>query len=316
MEIITEKSELAKLQETLEKKLKEVSNQEFETIVGPPGGSIKIKVYYSEKLGIWFGFRKASNRYWNPFGIGQPKTKGSNIIIVEINIPFEGRNRSIAGVFVRDDDGKIWLGHSGKIGGGRPEIGYRTFWEEYTGERVEVQDDGKTTLFARIGYIDSEDFPEKVRDFVFEVNRIKNIIAEEGEGIEEAEEKVTEERSFALTIERDIKKYLTNNLESLESGLTLYQEEYSTKVGRIDILATDKKSNFVVIEIKAGTADLLTFAQISSYMGSIQEELAKNKKVRGIIVASDFDEKLKAAVLTNPSISLKKYKVYFEFEDA
>ncbi|MEM2550217.1 MAG: hypothetical protein QW689_07380 [Nitrososphaerota archaeon] len=31
----------------------------------------------------------------------------------------------------------------------------------------------------------------------------------------------------------------------------------------------------------------------------------KGRKVRGIIVANDFDDKLKAAILTNPQISLK-----------
>jgi len=172
MEIIKERNELASLEQRFAERLMSISDGKFKTIVGYLGEHYEMEVYYSKKLRIWFYFGTDSNRYWNIFGIIEEPTPHVSIV-VEINIPFEGRNNRIAGVFVKDDDGKIWLGHNGKIGGGRHGIGLKAFWEEYGGERVEVQDNGKTFTFARIGYIESENFPEKVRDFVFEVNEIK-----------------------------------------------------------------------------------------------------------------------------------------------
>lgn len=127
----------------------------------------------------------------------------------------------------------------------------------------------------------------------------------------------------SISVERDLRKYLVMNLNSLESGLKVYQdqertgEEYPVEGGRmrIDILAKDIADNFVVIELKAGVADLSTFGQISAYMGWVKQNLARNGNFRGIIVANDFDEKIKYAVQSVPHIKLKQYKLEFQFED-
>jgi RecB family endonuclease NucS len=109
----------------------------------------------------------------------------------------------------------------------------------------------------------------------------------------------------------------------LEQGLKLYKdqertgEEYPIEGGRmrIDILAKDSRGNFVVVELKAGVADVSTFGQVSAYIGWVKENFAKNSNVRGIIVANDFDDKIKYAVKSTPYIKLKRYKLMFEFED-
>jgi len=49
--------------------------------LGYPGASIRVKVAWSERLGIWFFSRKiADHRYWNAFGVGRPEG-GSHISI-------------------------------------------------------------------------------------------------------------------------------------------------------------------------------------------------------------------------------------------
>ena len=140
-------------------------------------------------------------------------------------------------------------------------------------------------------------------------------------------EQILEERELGVTtsisVEKDLRKYLVANLNELENGLKLYQEEgksgeeYSIESGRmrLDILALDKNDNFVVIEIKAGIADIDTFGQISSYMGWIKQNLAKKDNVRGIIVANNFDDRIKYAISLVPEISLKQYELKFEFKD-
>jgi len=132
-----------------------------------------------------------------------------------------------------------------------------------------------------------------------------------------------EEITTSLSVERDLRKYLIHNLSSVERGLRRYQdrdrtgEEHPIESGRmrIDILAKDGRDNFVVIELKAGVADLSTFGQISAYLGWVKDNLARNSNVRGIIVASDFDEKIRYVIKLTPNIKLKKYKLKFEFED-
>ena len=113
------------------------------------------------------------------------------------------------------------------------------------------------------------------------------------------------------------------NLEQLETGLRLYTEggitgqQVDTKVaGRIDLLAVDRNSDLVVLELKAEEADRQVCGQIQAYMGWVKENLAGEKKVRGIIVASDFTVRAIYAAKVVPGLSLKKYQISFRFADA
>jgi hypothetical protein len=181
MKIIKNKAELDMLMQKFKESLIKYADEKIKTQIGFQGYSFRAEVYYSRKLNIWYYFRTESNRYWNAFGIGHPASQVS--IAVEINIPFKGIDRRIAGVFVKDEDGRVWLGHNGRIGGGRRGIGPKAFWEEYRGDRVIVHDDGKTYTYAKIGYLDSPDFPERIKDFVIEVNEIKKRIVSKGKSL-------------------------------------------------------------------------------------------------------------------------------------
>lgn len=153
-------------------------------------------------------------------------------------------------------------------------------------------------------------------------------VGEEG-ALEHAAEQLaaeTEDSTVAgpisLSIERDLEESLVQNLAMLESGLTLYRDgDMSGRqldtgvVGVIDLLAFDKNGNFVVIELKAGKASDGVCGQILGYMSWVKKELAGSKLVRGIIVASDFTDRLRYAVDTVGSIVLIKYGVSFSFTD-
>jgi len=122
-----------------------------------------------------------------------------------------------------------------------------------------------------------------------------------------------------ISLERDLENFLLAKLDSLEKGLKTYKGEtgrqFQVGSGRIDILAQDKNKNFMVIELKAGTASESVLTQILAYMADVTAELSKGKTVRGIIVAYGFAEKLVAAATLLPIIKLMKYKVSFEFEE-
>jgi len=122
-----------------------------------------------------------------------------------------------------------------------------------------------------------------------------------------------------ISLERDLENFLLTKLDSLEKGLKTYQgktgRQFQVKSGRIDILAQDEDKNFVVVELKAGTASESVLTQLLAYMADVTAELSKGEAVRGIIVAYDFAEKLVAAATLLPTIKLMRYKVNFEFEE-
>jgi len=126
----------------------------------------------------------------------------------------------------------------------------------------------------------------------------------------------------ALSFEKDLEDFLAARVEQLEPGLRLYEEQglvgrqlNAAPVGRIDLLAVDKTGNLLVIELKAGEADDQACGQVLGYMGWIKENIARGRGVRGMIVANEFTERLRAAVKALPALSLKKYDVSFRFSD-
>jgi endonuclease len=127
---------------------------------------------------------------------------------------------------------------------------------------------------------------------------------------------------ISLSIERDLEESLVQNLAMLERGLTLYRDgDISGRqldtgaVGIIDLVAVDATGKFVVIELKAGRASDSACGQILGYMSWLRKELAGGKPVRGIIVASEFTDRLRYAVDAVGSILLVKYGVRFSFTD-
>jgi hypothetical protein len=126
---------------------------------------------------------------------------------------------------------------------------------------------------------------------------------------------VNEEIGQRIGLERDMQAALRIAIDQLESGLTITDDgaERSVDSGFIDITARDSSGVPVVIELKAGAAGQRAVAQILSYMGDVSAE--EGVKVRGILVASEFDAKAKAAARVVPDLMLRKYSVRFTFLD-
>ena len=105
--------------------------------VGWSGGTTQADVCWHEENRVWGVLRaappqpkrKGGDRFWNCFGISEPRPGASLNITVEINPPHSGENRRTAGVFLRDQRGRVYVGHSGRVGGGRRGIGLQAFRE-------------------------------------------------------------------------------------------------------------------------------------------------------------------------------------------
>jgi len=173
--ILTHRNEIENAQRQFVAKLEERCNRQIPVKLGYKGGYEECVIRWSPLLGLWFNSgRIVENRYWNPFGLSEvaPRENSMLPIVCEINPPVEGLNKQTQGAFMRDENGHIWLLHRGKIGGGKPGIGRKLFFENYQGETMEIA----CEKFAVIGDIDSSDFVDQVTNFVREVERIKGLV--------------------------------------------------------------------------------------------------------------------------------------------
>ncbi len=125
------------------------------------------------------------------------------------------------------------------------------------------------------------------------------------------------EQEFAY--EKDLQQFLVKNLELIESGLQLYKDEEDEKITGleypagdrfIDILATDKSNDFVVVELKVSKGYDRVVGQLLRYMAWIKQNLAnENQKVRGVIVARDITDDLILATSMIPDVTLLEYEL-------
>ena len=114
-------------------------------------------------------------------------------------------------------------------------------------------------------------------------------------------------------LERDLQRALRENIGQLESGLEVVDggTERIVDAGRIDITAKAPDGALVVIELKAGRADLRAIGQILSYMGTASPD--PGRAVRGILVAGEFDPRAVMAAGAVPNLALRVYSFQFVF---
>ena len=80
-------------------------------------------------------------------------------------------------------------------------------------------------------------------------------------------------------------------------------------------MCTDENKDFVVIELKRVKSSDDAVGQVLRYMGWVDQNLNQNKdkKVRGLIITPEIDNKLEYAASMVPNIQVKYYRIKLEF---
>jgi len=200
--LITEKSEISKCQKKfielllkfpIEKRLCKIAfrklNQnsdggwriwngtaEYKRDTGPKG---KTEVLWSSKLNMWMTFRmvKSTNnnkwRYWNSFGLQNPLINSTVSIAVEINFPKAGKDGNIAGSFIKNEQGKVFVVHSGKITVGKGPTNIQKY--EILKKNFQIIDH----CFL-VGELTGQNFLTEIKTFINEVNKAREYIRDLG----------------------------------------------------------------------------------------------------------------------------------------
>ncbi|MHA1265556.1 MAG: endonuclease NucS domain-containing protein [Candidatus Helarchaeota archaeon] len=140
------------------------------------------------------------------------------------------------------------------------------------------------------------------------------------------EENYEEDQSdFEFALENHLRDFIVQNIEAIKiknQSLRLYVDEnnrdgveYPTEVGIIDILATDESDDFIVFELKVSRGVDRALGQILRYIGWVKKNIAKDKEVKGVIVAKNVDKKLKLAASVTPNITLIEYGLDFKIKE-
>lgn len=175
---VTDRKEVKAAYDKLGRVLKRRTKR-FRRYVGWPGGREKHTLYWHPKEGIWCVMEDVGNRCWCAFGTDDPAEADNLSITVEINPPYEGVIHSVAGMFLRDAPGTVYLAHKGKLGGGRKGIAGSAFKRWYRGKNIEqvVYPGGETGEAIIVGRVDSDRLPAQIAHFTYEVGQFKTLAA-------------------------------------------------------------------------------------------------------------------------------------------
>jgi restriction system protein len=125
-------------------------------------------------------------------------------------------------------------------------------------------------------------------------------------------------------MEQQLEDFIISNWDSTSLGQeydliyedgALISQQYSTPVGRMDILATDRKTgSYVVIELKRNQTSDDTIGQVTRYMGWVKQELGDDE-VKGVIIAGSYDQRLDYARVMMPELEVFIYEVHFNLKE-
>lgn len=137
-------------------------------------------------------------------------------------------------------------------------------------------------------------------------------------GNDASEDELLENIDATISLEKDLHGYLAARVHEIENGLVIANNgiEYLTDAGRIDILANDNQGRVVVIELKAGKARDSALGQLLGYMGFLAAKVNQPiQSIRGILIASEFEDRVVFAAKVLPNVKLLQYKVSFSFQE-
>ncbi len=138
-------------------------------------------------------------------------------------------------------------------------------------------------------------------------------------------EKYIREREYevlpmAPSSEKHLEDFLVENWRHTELGADydvleedgeIVGQQYPTNTGPIDILAISKdKKELLVVELKKGKASDSVVGQVQRYMGYVRKQIAeKDQMVKGIIIASEDDKRIRSALLVTQNIEFWRYHI-------
>jgi len=192
LKIIQEEAAVRRYQRQFIRSFKLFVDEKIPVHLGHPGASTEAKVLWSGRLGIWLHSGKTQEgRHWNAFGIGKPKKNANISITCEINFPAGGIDRRIGGALARDRNGRIFVVHRGRIGGGRKGVGKSLFADHYRGVWEVMEDGDEETTVALIGALNSPRLARQVAQYIHKIDAIKEAASHRSSQLEMKFETIT-----------------------------------------------------------------------------------------------------------------------------
>ena len=252
---------------------------EPERRVGNPSSTSTCDVHVHADLKFWVVLEEHGNdtQTWHVFGRYDERLENPNATlehICQINFAYDGLSDSVGGLFAEDDRGRVYITHSGRVGGGMPGVGKDAFLAhlDANGGDFRAADvtiaSGHTRPRLVLTTLEARDFRRQIALFVDHVEAFKKSVR--------GEMAVTPATPTSLIprgqgrepdpdVRRAIEEHAMQVVEAHYRKQRYTVERTHTRRGELDLLCTRRGSQ-VRIEVKgtisAGDSVELTAAEL------------------------------------------------------
>lgn len=184
-EVVTDIAEIAQLNDQLAERLRaSLPYQERREITYPAGhhtGAVFFAAPAGTNVRAWSP-HVASNKLHNFILCAKPGTSEWIEIAVQMNFPAGVYNRRMAGAFVRDRSGDVFLAHRGKLTKGNAGLPKDKVFREFAASTVQAADNGLTKRMILIAGIKDPELVDHLWDFAQEARAVATRLGEELHG--------------------------------------------------------------------------------------------------------------------------------------
>lgn len=184
-EVVTDVAEISRLNKQLANRLRAALHYRETREITYPAGHHTGTVYFEASAGTsvraWSP-RIAPDKLLNFVLSADPGSTKWIEIAVQLNFPAGTYNRRMAGAFVRDGSGDIFVAHRGKLTKGNAGLPKDKVFREFAASAVEAADNGKTTRVILIAGLKDPELADRLWEFAEEAREVATRLGEELHG--------------------------------------------------------------------------------------------------------------------------------------
>jgi hypothetical protein len=184
-EVVTDVAEISRLNKQLAKQLRTTLQYKESREITYPAGHHTGTVYFEAPAGTsvraWSP-HIASDKMSNFLLSAEPGSTKWIEIAVQLNFPAGAYNRRMAGAFVKDGSGEIFVAHRGKLTKGNAGLPKDKVFREFAAATVEAADDGKTSRVILIAGLKDPELADRLWKFAEEAREVATRLGEELHG--------------------------------------------------------------------------------------------------------------------------------------
>lgn len=181
-QVVTKISEIARLNKRLGERLSKIfRHRETREITYPSGhhpGTVYFEARSGEGIRAWSP-HEGDLKLCNFILVGTPGSTERMQITVQLNFPADGYNRMMAGAFVTDEHGEVFIAHRGKLTKGHAGLEKHRVFREFAPQTIEAQDLEKTSTLILIASLDDPHLADRLWSFAEEAREVATRLAAE-----------------------------------------------------------------------------------------------------------------------------------------